>query len=144
MTMLVRCLYASRPAQPLNGAVLDGILEQSRANNPALGITGMLCVADDLFVQVIEGGRDEVCELFNAIVRDERHTNVRLLSYEEIAERRFGSWTMGQVNIAKLNPAVLLKYFKRAALDPFEASGQATLSLLGELVATASIIKRGD
>jgi len=142
--MLVRCLYASRPAQPLSGPFLDSILAQSRKNNPALGVTGLLCVSEDLFIQVMEGGRDEVCDLFNAIVRDDRHQHVRLLAYEEISERRFGSWTMGQVNIAKLNPAMLLKYFKRATLDPFDCTGQATMSLLSELVATASIVTRGD
>ncbi|MCI3133110.1 BLUF domain-containing protein [Phenylobacterium aquaticum] len=142
--MLVRCLYASRPNPAIEGAALDRILEQSRKNNPALGITGLLCVSENLFIQVIEGGRDEVCELFNAIVRDDRHRQVRILSYEEITERRFGSWTMGQVSIAKLNPSLLLKYFKRVELDPFDCSGQATMSLLGELVATASILNRGD
>lgn len=142
--MLVRCLYASRPAPSLQGPGLDAILEQSRKNNPALGITGLLCVSEDLFIQVIEGGRDEVCELFNAIVRDDRHRHVRILSYEEISERRFGNWTMGQVSIARLNPSLLLKYFKRVELDPFDCSGHATMSLLGELVATASILSRGD
>jgi hypothetical protein len=142
--MLVRCLYASRPAAPLTGAVLNDILEESRKNNPALGITGLLCVSDDIFMQVLEGGRDEVCELYNTIVRDNRHQHVRLLSYEEIAERRFGNWTMGQVNIAKINPALLLKYFKRAELNPFDCSGQSTMALLGDLVATASIISRSD
>ena len=134
---------AAPPPAP-RAAVLDDILEQSRRNNPALGITGMLCVSDDVFIQVLEGGRDEVCELYNAIVRDDRHQHVRLLSYEEITERRFGNWTMGQVNIAKINPSLLLKYFKRAELDPFDCSGQATMALLGELVATASIINRND
>jgi hypothetical protein len=142
--MLVRCLYASRPTQPLTGPFLDGILEQSRRNNPKLGITGLLCVSDNLFIQVLEGGRDEVCELYNAIARDDRHEHVRMLAYEEISERRFGGWTMGQVNIARLNPSLLLKYFKRAELDPFECSGHATMALLTELVATASIVHRGD
>lgn len=142
--MLVRCLYASRPTPALDNAALDQILVQSRKNNPALGVTGLLCVTDNLFIQVLEGGRDEVCDLYNAIVRDERHTQVRLLAYEEISERRFGSWSMGHVSIAKLNPALLLKYFKRVELDPFEGSGQATLSLLGELVATAAIINRAE
>lgn len=140
--MLVRCLYASRPAPAFTGADLTRILEQSRRNNAPLGVTGMLCVSDNLFVQVLEGGRDEVCELYNAITGDPRHGNVRLLSYEEISERQFGSWTMGQVSIAKLNPGLVLKYFKRAELDPFDASGRAMLSLLGELVATGAIINR--
>ena len=142
--MLVRCLYASRPVDPMNGALLDGILEQSRRNNPRQGITGILCVADDLYIQLLEGGRDEVCEIFNAIVRDDRHRQVRILSYEEISERRFGNWSMGHVSISRVNPSLLLKYCMRAELDPFEGPGQATLSLLGELVATAAIVTRGE
>ena len=102
--MLVRLLYASRAAAPLTTAMVDSIMEQSRENNPRHGITGLLCFSGDIFIQVLEGGRDAVCELFNTIVRDERHLNVRILIYQEIAERRFGGWTMGQVNIAKVNP----------------------------------------
>ena len=142
--MLVRCLYASRAAAEATATILDEILAQSRRNNPAKGITGMLCVSNNVFIQVLEGGRDEVCDLYNAIVRDPRHENVRLLSYDEITERRFGAWTMGQVNLSKVNPALLLKYFRRAELDPFDASGAATLSLLAELVASASIVGRGE
>ena len=140
--MLVHCLYASRPAKPSPANLLDRILEQSRQNNPRRGITGLLCFTSDVFVQVIEGGRDEICELFNTIVRDDRHTAVRLLSYGEIAERRFGGWTMGQVNLSAVNPALLLKYYEKAELNPFSASGHATMALLMELVATGAIIAR--
>jgi hypothetical protein len=140
--MLVRCLYASRPTKPMDGGILDRILEQSRRNNCARGVSGLLCVADNLFLQALEGGRDEVCELFNTIVRDERHTQLRLLVYTEISERRFGAWTMGQVNVDRLNPSSLLKYFKRAELDPFECSGQASMSLLIELADSAAVTMR--
>jgi hypothetical protein len=140
--MLVRCLYASRARQPLLPATIDAIVEQSRRNNPARGITGLLCFVDDIYVQVLEGGRDAVCELFNTIVRDDRHQGLRLLSFEEIGERRFGHWNMGQVNIAQVNTALLLKYSERATLDPFNASGQATMALLDEFVATAQIVSR--
>lgn len=140
--MLVRCLYASRSTKPLPASLLNEVLDQSRRNNPGKGITGLLCVANDIFVQVIEGGRDEVCELFNTIVRDERHRDVRLLVYEEIAERRFGGWTMGQVNIESINPALLLKYSAKTELNPFASSGQATMALLMELAASGSIVSR--
>lgn len=140
--MLVRCLYASRVATPLPASVLDEILVQSHRNNPRRGITGLLCFTSDVFVQVLEGGRDEVCDLYNAIVRDERHSQVRLLTYEEIAERRFGNWTMGQVDAQTVNPSLLLKYSKTASLDPFAITGQATMALLMELVATGAIARR--
>lgn len=140
--MLVRCLYASRAAASLSAIALDEILVQSHRNNPNRGITGLLCFTNEVFVQVLEGGRDEVCELFNTIVRDDRHRQVRLLAYEEIAERRFGNWSMGQVDAKTVNPSLLLKYAKTASLDPFSITGQATMALLMEMVATGSITRR--
>lgn len=77
--MIVRCLYASRAVSALSTEVVEGILETSRSRNPAIGITGILCYSGDTFIQVLEGGRDEVCELYNAIIGDPRHTHVRLL-----------------------------------------------------------------
>lgn len=142
--MLVRLLYASRAADALTQAVIDSILEQSRRNNPPQGITGMLCYSEDIFLQVLEGGRDQVCERFNAIVRDPRHASLRILTYDEISERHFGGWTMGQVNIAKVNPSLLLKYSERAVLDPFGCTGAASMALLNELIATASVVGRGN
>jgi len=142
--MLVRLLYASRATAPLKASVQDSILEQSRRHNPARGITGILCYSDDLFLQVLEGSRDEVCELYNTIVRDQRHQHVRILSFEEIRERRFGHWTMGQVNLDKVNPSLLLKYGERAELNPFATSGHATMALLEELIAAALVVGRGN
>jgi Sensors of blue-light using FAD len=141
--MLVRLLYASRAAAPVVASVQESILEQSRGRNPKIGVTGVLCFSDDIFIQVLEGGRDEVCELYNTIARDTRHQNVRILSFEEIRERRFGNWTMGQVNLAKVNPTLLLKYGERAELNPFICSGQASMALLDELIAAALVGSRG-
>ena len=137
--MLVRCLYVSRAAKPLTAAVLDTILVQSRSKNPRAGITGLLCFSDEIFVQVIEGGRDAICELFNAIVRDDRHKDVRLLSFEEITERRFSNWTMGKVHVETINSGILLKYSEKPELNPYNCSAQVTMSLLMELVALGAI-----
>ena len=137
-----RLTYASRAAQPLGDHVLDVILRQSRKNNPKHGITGMLCFANDVFVQVIEGGRSEVCRLLAAIVQDERNIDVEILSYQEICERQFGNWTMGQVNMANINPGLLLKYSEKAELNPFKRSGEATMALLLEIAASGAIASR--
>ena len=138
--MLVRLMYASRAAQPVDPETLLAILRQCKANNPAQGITGLLCYSDGIFVQVLEGGRGAVNRLYNRIAADPRHTEVVLLSYEEIGERRFASWAMGQVNMSRLNPALLLKYSATAELDPYSVSGKVSLALFDELVATASVM----
>jgi hypothetical protein len=139
--MLVRLLYCSRAVDASSEAI-GSILEESREHNPASGITGILCYGDGVFLQCIEGGRGAVNELFASIHADARHKDVVLLLYEEILERRFGGWSMGQVNISKLNHITLLKYSERAELDPYAVSGRVSLSLLEDLAATAAICGR--
>ena len=140
--MLIRCLYASRAANTAGEDARQAILAQSRKNNPERGITGLLCFGQDVFIQVLEGARDEVCALYNELVQDERHTHVRMLIFEEISERLFSNWKMGEVDLARINKSVLLKYYERPELDPFTCSGHATLALLNELVATGAIASK--
>ena len=141
--MLVRLLYASRAVPAVDHEELLAILKKSKANNPKVGITGVLCFSQGIFMQVLEGGRDAVSSLYNRIANDARHAEVILLNYEEIAERRFAGWSMGQVNMARLNPAVLLKYSECARLDPYAVSGKVSMALFDELVATAAVMVQG-
>ncbi len=140
--MLVRLMYASRTGADMDADAIQSILRQSKENNPALGVTGLLCQCSSsgIFMQVLEGGRSAVNQLYLKIAQDKRHSDVQLLSFEEITERRFAGWTMGQVNMARLNPALLLKYSATPALDPYSMSGQVSLAMFDELVATASIM----
>ena len=121
---------------------MEAILHQARRNNPDLGITGVLCHGGDVFLQALEGGRDSVNALYNRIVCDRRHRRVTLLAYEEILERRFAGWTMGLVNLSKVNSSTLLKYSERALIDPYAVSGRVSAALTDELIATASIASR--
>lgn len=141
--MLVRLLYASRAVKQSPRAVA-AILAECQQHNPERGITGVLCYSDDIYLQVLEGGRDAVCATFNDIVRDARHESVTLLSFEEISERRFAGWSMGQVNIGKINSSLLLKHAEKAELNPFSVSGKVSMALLEELIATASVLGRSS
>ena len=138
--MLVRLMYASRAVPSVDQEALLAILKKSKTNNAPAGITGVLCFSGGIFLQVLEGGRLPVSALYNRIAADPRHTDVMLLAYEEIGERRFAGWSMGQVNVGRLNPGLLLKYSERAVLDPYAVSGRVSMALFDELVATASIM----
>jgi Sensors of blue-light using FAD len=140
--MLVRLMYASRAAAAVDHDELLSILKQSKVNNAKNGITGALCMCTEerVFVQVLEGSRAAVNAIYQRIVGDARHADVMLLQYEEIEERRFAGWAMGQVNMSRMNPALLLKYSEQARLDPYSVSGKATMALFEELVATAAIM----
>ena len=143
--MLVRLMYASRAAESVNADALAAILKRSKENNPKVGVTGVLCFCTNanIFLQVLEGGRLAVSGLYNRIAQDPRHRDVALLSYEEIGERSFSGWSMGQVSMSRLNPSLLLKYSESAVLDPYAVPGKASLALFNELVATASVVGQG-
>jgi hypothetical protein len=137
--MLVRLIYASRAAGTITADALMPIMKGSRTRNAAAGITGVLVFSDGVFLQLLEGGRNAVSALYNRIACDERHRDVVLLAYDEVDERRFAGWSMGQANLSRLNPGILLKYSERAVLDPYALSNKATLALFEELIATAVI-----
>jgi hypothetical protein len=141
--MLVRLMYASRAVDTTAEADLALILQQSKKNNPGVGVTGVLCFSAGIFLQVLEGGRNAVSALYNKIAADPRHKDVVLLRYEEIDERSFGGWSMGQANLSRLNPAVVIKYSETAELDPYSVSGKVSLALFHELVASAAVLGKG-
>ena len=143
--MLVRLLYASRAAKAVDPEELEAILRQAKTNNQKHGITGALCLCRNggVFLQVLEGSREAVNGLYARLQRDARHSEPLLLSYDEISERRFAGWYMGQVNMSRLNPALLLKYSETAALDPYAMSGAAALALFDEWATTGAIVGQG-
>jgi hypothetical protein len=140
--MLVRLVYVSRSVLAAEVANTESILASSKAHNAAQGITGILCHGGGIFLQALEGGRVQVNALYAQLIKDPRHTDVVLLHYEEIKERRYSGWSMGQVNLAKLNASVVLKYSETPQLDPYAVSGDVSLTLLEELMATAAIMGR--
>ena len=129
--MLVDCLC--QPCGGLQPEAIRTILAAVPPVQPTCGITGILCYGGGIFLQAIEGGRMAVSELYGHIQRDVRHKDVVLLHYEEILERRFGGWTMGQVNVARINQSILLKYAEKARTGPYAVSGKVSLALLGRI-----------
>ena len=144
--MLVRLLYASRSKEFISDAVSDSILASARKNNADQGITGILCIYEsgDSYLQVLEGGREAVNRIYNQIVADPRHTDVTLLAYDDIQERRFSSWRMGKVDLGKVNRSTILRFSSSSKLDPLTLQGATALRLLEELVDTASISSQND
>ena len=138
--MLVRCLYASRLGKTHSPKILNDILETSRKHNTKHGITGVLIATGDSFIQVLEGGRAQVSETYNAITQDKRHVDVTMLSFDEITQRSFEGWSMGEVTIGQLNPSVLLKHSATLHIDPFAMSGAAVLALLKDVVASGTVV----
>ena len=124
--MLVRLLYASRAAESVHADTLHAILKVSKEHNHAVGVTGVLChcATSKIFMQVLEGGRGPVSALYNRIAQDPRHRDIVLLSYEEIAERSFSGWSMGQVSMSRLEPGPPAQVLGIGRARPLRGAGQ--------------------
>lgn len=86
-------LYISSktPGQEIS---VGNILIQSRRNNDAAGVTGLLYTDGTRFLQVLEGEAAAVAATFGRIRADARHHAVVVLSDMVVTERSFGRWAM--------------------------------------------------
>lgn len=139
--------YFSRNMSALTGEMpieLDHILRVSRLNNLEHGITGALLYTDGWFAQVIEGPQSAVELVFEWIVLDHRHTDIRVLYLKEIDERSFGQWSMafaGSVAAADLTkPCSVMPQAHNDRAGP--AIGQHLIATLQKLIAGTS--SQGD
>lgn len=142
--MLVRLVYASRAANAIDEPLIKSICAVASTRNAAQGITGVLVSqqGQEVFLQVLEGSRADVNALYTSIVRDPRHRDITLLSYEEIEQRHFAGWRMGMVDLKRIHLGTILRYSDRAALEPLAMSGKAALGMIQELVASGAITTR--
>ncbi|QRX84340.1 BLUF domain-containing protein [Glaciimonas sp. PAMC28666] len=140
--MLVRLIYASTASELVNHEMIEKILEVSRKNNPINGITGVLCYGDNIFVQALEGGREQINSLYGRLQQDARHTKLILLDYSEIEARQYSGWTMSKIRLDRINLSLLLKYSATPKLNPYAVSGNTTVALLEELAATGCFSSR--
>ena len=98
MSGLVQLIYTSQAVEPFSGEQLSKLLEAARANNKALGVSGMLVYEDRIFLQALEGDESVVMPLYEKIGQDKRHEQLILLSKRAVEERAFSEWTMGFFN----------------------------------------------
>jgi len=104
---LYQLIYVSSAIRSIGDPELAHILRGSRRHNLARNVTGMLLYHESLFLQVLEGPKQEVLKLYARIERDARHVNARVLHRGEIEERSFRSWSMGFYKTTASSPAEL-------------------------------------
>ncbi len=92
---LRRLIYTSQATEPFNKRKLLDLLHESRAYNSIDNITGVLMHKEGFFLQVIEGESEAVQNLFNRIIKDKRHKEIRISQDLKVTTRLFPQWSMG-------------------------------------------------
>lgn len=88
-------IYVSHATKAMTEGDLLELLVEARNNNLKLDITGMLLYQKGQFMQMLEGDRLAVVELYNDIIKDARHHEVVTIMDGMIEKRSFPDWSMG-------------------------------------------------
>lgn len=86
--------YHSQSISGLSTIDLENILEEATTTNGERNITGCLIYHNDSFVQILEGEKKDVLEVYKKIKGDKRHHNIMLLYQNSIDTRSFTDWNM--------------------------------------------------
>lgn len=128
--MLTRLIYASETAAPLDPATLTALLSQARRNNGVRDITGHLLFDSHFFLQVLEGERQILSDLYGRLVTDPRHQRLSILGCETVNARQFGRWAMGFTAADATGRSLYLRHGPTSRFEPYRLSAGAALALL--------------
>ncbi len=91
---MLQVVYASAATIGFTQKDLLKLLGLARERNTAAGISGMLLYHNKSFLQVLEGPRQHVDELFTRIQKDPRYKNCLVLLRTEIQKKEFENWSI--------------------------------------------------
>lgn len=120
---MIRLIYVSKTLNTFPSGLKD-ILNSSRKNNAALGITGALCLLHGVYLQYLEGPAVAVEDLYRRISADPRHTTSKLLERRNINDRLFTTWTMALVTWNEQTRAIFGAFSSVEKPDLYSLTGE--------------------
>jgi hypothetical protein len=135
-----RIVYASIARSGLSYRDVSELVCAAARRNRGDGISGILALVDQTFVQAIEGETTGVSALFQRIEADPRHSGIVLLGRTTIVRRSFGPWPMRLIRwsgvLTTARRKRLLHHFRMLTLKPEALSAQSALEFLEDLSET--------
>lgn len=138
-------IYISRstfvPSTATNGIEpnVARILAKSRVNNRKNGLVGVLYFGDGCFFQCLEGEESAVDKLYQTLLQDDRHTDIKLLSKKSVEELSFSEWSMKYVPLEdQMNRLLVSNGYK--SFNPYQFSTHMIEKILELLFASNDYI----
>lgn len=97
---MITLIYHSTACVPCSTDERILFLQDIRLKNICLNVTGILLYHDRKIMQIFEGEKAVVNDLFERIKKDTRHTDVIKLIDFKIKKRSYGDWSMAFRNLS--------------------------------------------
>ena len=95
--MLVQLVYVSTPKPGCRESINAG-LKEFQERNKRSDIGGMILSHENFFLQLLEGERNKVNEIFRRIACDKRHENVTIVRYNDVRQAEFTEWNFAVID----------------------------------------------
>lgn len=128
-------IYISRSTFPAlgNSSTVEPsvarILAKSRSNNRKKGLVGVLYFGDGCFFQCLEGNEKQVDALYETLLQDNRHKDLKILSRKMISQPSFSEWTMKYIAL-DTEVTDLMKKNGYEKFDPYQFDNEMTNKVL--------------
>ncbi len=96
---IFKLIYTSMATCTVDNNVLSSIEAVAGEVNADLHVTGALLYSSKHFVQLLEGDRNDVEDIFEKICRDDRHKNIIVNLRASSDERLFPFWSMAVIDL---------------------------------------------
>lgn len=132
--IILRLTYVSR--YNINNANIEvaRILEQAQRNNERNGITGILVINGDYFLQSIEGARPVINGLLRELIKDDRHFSLQIIECREIEQRRWNKWSMKYLTPNDGDNKYVLKFSATNKFNPYLMSTSQIMMFIEALL----------
>ena len=138
--MVYQLNYRSKASSSLVLEDLDQILQTAKNFNDHKNITGCLIYHGGHFVQILEGNKKDLLELYKNIQKDPRHCQTTLLWEAFVEKRYFSDWNMAYFKPAETN----LQQFTNNLLLLSQFSDKSSASLLSFWTKVGEILRNDN
>jgi len=109
------------------------IVEVSSNNNKKRDISGCLVFDGNACIQILEGDRTVVSELFLKVARDERHDRIAIMEADDAHARIFANWSMNYISFSQKYKDIYAKYSPTEILEPQHMTAQGVIEFFKEI-----------
>ncbi len=141
--MIRTIVYISNAVKLFEERHLDELFCQSVNNNSTRNITGILLYNEGTFIQILEGHKQPLDNLFKTIHQDRRHNNITKILDRRIGDRLFSKYRTGFSTLNNYSQLEELETFLRnrketshshtilALLSPFLNKRYSPMKVIG-------------
>lgn len=124
-------VFISTARKLMSDDELLDLLQSARLKNTENNITGMLLYSEGTFMQVLEGKKEDIHRVYNAIQADKRYRNIIVMITGMLNKRIFSKWSMSFASV-NANVLELIEGYVNPAYMNFhtEATNHPTVNML--------------